>query len=106
MFKDIYRGKKVLVTGNTGFKGSWLTVWLLKMGASVYGISNEIPTKPSMFEVLELEKKINHHYADIRNLEKVVNLFGKINPDFVFTWRLNQLSAVLIKIQLRLFTVM
>ena len=49
MFKNIYKDKKVLITGNTGFKGSWLTVWLLSLGAKVVGISKDIPTHPSMF---------------------------------------------------------
>jgi CDP-glucose 4,6-dehydratase len=48
VFGDVYRNKKVLVTGNTGFKGSWLCTWLLCLGADVYGISNEIPTTPSV----------------------------------------------------------
>ena len=55
MFEDIYRGKRVLITGNTGFKGSWLTVWLLRLGADVIGFSKDVPTSPSMFEDLGLE---------------------------------------------------
>ncbi len=51
-FNNVYRGKKVLITGNTGFKGSWLSAWLLMLGAEVYGYSNSIPTQPSMFEVV------------------------------------------------------
>ena len=54
MFGNIYKNKKVLITGNTGFKGSWLSLWLLKLGAKVIGISKDIPTKPSMFEELNL----------------------------------------------------
>jgi CDP-glucose 4,6-dehydratase len=61
MFKGVYKNKKVLITGNTGFKGSWLSAWLIGLGADVYGISKDIPTKPSMFEVLNLEKK-NHSF--------------------------------------------
>ena len=57
MFNDIYRNKKVLITGHTGFKGSWLTMWLINLGAEVIGYSNEIPTTPSHFSALELEKK-------------------------------------------------
>ena len=51
-FNNVYRGKKVLITGNTGFKGSWLSAWLLMLGAEVYGYSNSIPTKPSMLRLL------------------------------------------------------
>ena len=57
-FNNVYEGKKVLVTGNTGFKGSWLSVWLKMLGADVYGFSNEIPTTPSMFEVCHLETSV------------------------------------------------
>ena len=56
-FNNIYKNKKVFITGNTGFKGSWLSTWLLNLGAEVYGYSKDIPTNPSMFEALELEKK-------------------------------------------------
>ena len=52
MFSNIYKGKKVLITGHTGFKGSWLSLWLLSLGAKVCGVSKDIPTKPSLFEVL------------------------------------------------------
>ncbi len=68
IFKGVYRGKKVLVIGNTGFKGTWLTIWLLKLGATVYGISNGLPSKPSMFEHLRIQDKIKYHQEDIRNL--------------------------------------
>ena len=53
MFSNVYRGKKVIITGHTGFKGSWLICWLVKLGAEVVGISKDVPTKPSMFEDLE-----------------------------------------------------
>ena len=57
MFQNSYKGKTVLVTGHTGFKGSWLVTWLLKLGAKIVGISIDIPTNPSMFESLKVEKK-------------------------------------------------
>ena len=53
-FSGVFAGKKVLVTGNTGFKGSWLTVWLLRLGAKVIGYSKDIPTEPSMYKELNL----------------------------------------------------
>ena len=56
--KEVFKNKKVLITGHTGFKGSWLALWLSQMGAKVYGVSNNIPTKPSNFEILNLEKDI------------------------------------------------
>ena len=70
MFDSIYKGKKVIVTGHTGFKGAWLTSWLLKLGANVTGISIDAPTNPSLFEVLNLQNKIQHYHQDVRNLKK------------------------------------
>ena len=84
MYKNIYRDKTVLVTGNTGFKGSWLTTWLLELGAKVIGLSDRIPTQPSMFEALELVKKIDHHMIDITNFQQVRKLIEEKKPDFVF----------------------
>lgn len=83
-FGNIYRDKKVLVTGNTGFKGSWLTVWLLQLGARVYGVSKDVPSDPAMFNELELEKKITHFWADIRDLEAIKRIVDEVKPDFVF----------------------
>ena len=70
MFANIYKDKKVLVTGHTGFKGTWLTTWLLNLGANVVGISKDIPTKPSMFEELKLEARIKHYQENIANLSR------------------------------------
>ena len=83
-FNNVYKSKKVLITGNTGFKGSWLSTWLLMMGADVYGYSNEIPTHPSMFETLELDKKIHHHFGDIRNRKEMNEYIQQVKPDFIF----------------------
>ncbi len=83
--KNIFMGKRVLVTGATGFKGSWLCVWLLKLGANVFGISKDIPTKPSLYEVLGLENKIKHYFIDIRDfpvLKKII--IEEIKPHFIF----------------------
>jgi|TARA_B110000259_G_scaffold188089_1_gene244880 CDP-glucose 4,6-dehydratase len=84
MFKDIYKGKKVLITGHTGFKGSWLTSWLYSLNANIIGVSKDIPSSPSMFEVLELEEKIQHHFVDIRNYEELHNIIDTQKPDFIF----------------------
>ena len=84
MFENTYKGKKVLVTGNTGFKGSWLTVWLLKLGAEVYGISKDIPTNPSMFEALGLSERMRHKQANIKDKEKLQEIIEEIEPDFIF----------------------
>lgn len=84
MFGNIYKNKKVLVTGHTGFKGTWLTAWLLKLGAEVVGISKDIPTKPSMFEELELEDKMKHYQEDIRDLSKMIEIISDEQPEFFF----------------------
>jgi CDP-glucose 4,6-dehydratase len=84
MFSDIYKNKTVLVTGHTGFKGSWLTAWLLKLGAKVIGFSKDIPTHPSMFCELGLEKHIKHIIADIRDLKTLTEVIADEKPDFVF----------------------
>jgi len=84
MFSNIYYNKRVLVTGHTGFKGSWLTTWLIKLGAEVCGVSDEIPTEPSMFLELGLDKKINHNICDIRNLEALKSIITSYKPDFIF----------------------
>ena len=84
MFNNIYKDKKVLVTGHTGFKGSWLTSWLLKLEAHVVGISKDIPTNPAMFEELKLEEKIKHYQEDIRDLEKMTAIVKEEKPDFLF----------------------
>jgi CDP-glucose 4,6-dehydratase len=84
MLSKNYQGKKVLVTGHTGFKGSWLTAWLLKMGAKVCGLSDQIPTNPSMFVELGLDQKIEHHFCDIRDFKGVSKILTEFAPDYVF----------------------
>lgn len=84
IFGSVYAGKKVLVTGNTGFKGSWLTLWLIELGADVYGLSDTVPGTPCMFTELNIEKKIKHFWADIRNTTKVREIIHEVQPDFVF----------------------
>ena len=68
-FQKQFKNKKVLVTGHTGFKGSWLTFWLVLLGAKVTGLSINIPSSPSHFEAIKLQNKINHKTMDIRNLK-------------------------------------
>ncbi len=83
LFNNIYKGKKVLLTGHTGFKGSWLTLWLKQLGAEVIGYSLEPPTDPSLFEILNLEKEIIHVIGDIRNEKRLKETFKKYKPDIV-----------------------
>ena len=84
MYKNIYKNKKVLVTGHTGFKGAWLTSWLLKLGANVVGVSKDIPTSPSMFEELTLTNKITDYRDDIRDLKKIKEIIDTERPDILF----------------------
>ncbi|MFC1595699.1 CDP-glucose 4,6-dehydratase [Candidatus Margulisiibacteriota bacterium] len=84
MFNNIYKDKKVLITGNTGFKGSWLTIWLLSLGAKVYGISKDIPTEPSIFKALGLSERIMHFQEDIRDLSRMTSIIAETKPNFIF----------------------
>ena len=82
--KNIYNGKKVLVTGHTGFKGSWLSLWLTELGAKVIGYSLEPPTDPNMFEAINLKDKITHVRGDVRHGDRLSSVFERIKPDIVF----------------------
>lgn len=81
--KNFWKNKKVLVTGCTGFKGSWLTTWLVEMGADVYGYSLTPPTNPSMFDLLKLKDKITYQVGDVRDLAQVTAFVNKVNPEIV-----------------------
>ncbi len=84
MFNNAYQGKRVLVTGHTGFKGSWLCAWLLQLGAEVAGFSIDVPTDPSHFEALNLKSRIHHVQGDIRDHGQVRAVMEEFAPDFVF----------------------
>lgn len=82
LFFQQYTGKKVLVTGNTGFKGTWLCAWLKQMGAIVYGLSLPPETVPNHFSVLESDT--NTKYVDIRDKETFDKTLKEIEPDIIF----------------------
>jgi len=83
--KSFYKNKRVLVTGHTGFKGSWLCEWLLALGAEVYGFALEPPTRPSLFNQLKLAKRITSHtIGDVCDLDLLVRTMRRVKPDFVF----------------------
>lgn len=82
LFGGIYKDKTVLVTGHTGFKGSWLVYWLKQMGANVIGYSLPVPTTPNHFELLNLN--MTSIIGDIRDLEKLDQTFATYKPDIVF----------------------
>lgn len=79
-----YRGRRVLVTGHTGFKGSWLSTWLLKVGADVWGYALAPSTEPSLFTELDLESRISHHEGDIRDQNRLQEVWDEARPEIVF----------------------
>lgn len=83
-FSDIYRGKRVLLTGHTGFKGSWLAEWLLALGAEVTGFSLPPATEPALFNQLGLAARLRHTIGDIRDLDGLRKIVEQARPDFVF----------------------
>ena len=80
---DFYRGKRVLVTGHTGFKGTWLCAILLQAGAQVTGYALEPPTDPSVFALTDMEKRINSVIGDIRDLARLRQTFEECRPEIV-----------------------
>ena len=84
MKKNIFKNKKVLITRHTGFKGSWLTLWLLKKKAKIIGVSKETVTKPSHFQLLKLKKKIKNYFFDLNNLYKIDKVIKNHKPDYIF----------------------
>lgn len=80
----IYQKKKVMVTGHTGFKGSWLSEWLLSLGAELSGFSIDIPTQPAHFENLSLSKKMKDIRGDIRDFSQFKNALNNEKPEIIF----------------------
>ena len=83
-FANAYSGRRVLVTGHTGFKGSWLVAWLQHLGAHVAGFSDLVPTGPAMFDLLGLENRIENHWGDIRDRSRLGEAIDHFRPEFVF----------------------
>jgi len=84
MFKNTYKNRVVLITGHTGFKGSWLSIWLRELGANVVGFSLEPPSDPSNFIATRLKNKITHLHGDIREIDQLSAAFREYQPEFVF----------------------
>ena len=93
MFNNIYKGKRVFLTGHTGFKGSWLALWLTKLGAEVCGYSLAPNTTPSMFNELDIENKITKSViADILDFEKLQETMTEFKPEIVFHLSISKLN--------------
>ncbi|MBD3272019.1 MAG: CDP-glucose 4,6-dehydratase [Elusimicrobia bacterium] len=84
LFNKCYKGKRVLVTGHTGFKGSWLSLWLKELEADVTGYSLYLPSDPCHFSAIGLEAIINHIIGDVRDFEHLNQVFESIKPEIVF----------------------
>ena len=84
LIKNYYKGKKILIIGHTGFKGSWLTLVLNNLGAKLYGISIGIPSVPSNYLVSNVKKNIKDYKLDIRNIKNLKKKIDTINPDIIF----------------------
>jgi CDP-glucose 4,6-dehydratase len=84
MFSGKFSGKTVLITGHTGFKGSWLSIWLNELGANVKGLALEPTSLTSHFKITKLENILEHNIANIKNFNEVEKIVNKIKPDFIF----------------------
>ncbi|PKU25989.1 CDP-glucose 4,6-dehydratase [Telmatospirillum siberiense] len=81
--REFWRGKRVFLTGHTGFKGSWLSLWLTSLGAQVSGYALAPPTNPSLFELARVDGLVDHHVGDIRDLPFLQAVLRQANPDIV-----------------------
>jgi CDP-glucose 4,6-dehydratase len=81
---SIFKDKKIIITGHTGFKGSWLTAWLNILGGKILGISNGYVSNPSHYQLLNLNRKIINKNIDVRDLIKLKKTIRKYQPDFIF----------------------
>ena len=83
MNKKFWKNKKVFITGHTGFKGSWLSIWLLELGAKVIGYSLKPQTQPSLFEICSIDKKVNSFIGDVRDYKKLKEKISLTRPDII-----------------------
>jgi len=84
LFNDFFRGRRVLITGHTGFKGCWLTLWLARLGADITGISLAPVTHPNLFSLADIETLCKHHICDIRDGKGIASIVDKTQPEIVF----------------------
>jgi len=83
VFGGTFDGLRVLLTGHTGFKSSWLSLWLAKLGAEVTGLSIDIPTTPSLFQLIGVEDCVDHRFGDVRDAAAMAALVRDVRPDVV-----------------------
>ena len=81
--QEFWKGKNVFLTGHTGFKGSWLSIWLNQLGANVTGYAQEPPTNPSLFEKAKIADLVKHNIGDIRDLDNLKKVMINANPDIL-----------------------
>lgn len=81
---NFYSGKRIFVTGHTGFKGSWLCLWLAKLGAEVTGYALEPPTNPSLFQLARINELTNSQHGDVRDFKHLADCLKRCAPDVVF----------------------
>lgn len=84
MFEDVFRNKKILITGHTGFKGSWLSLWLKNLGADLCGFSDRVFDDPSHFSLLGLSDDLRHEIGDICDRERLVDVVADFKPEIIF----------------------
>lgn len=84
MFAGVYQGRRMLVTGHPGFKGSWLCAWLVELGAQVAGFSVNMPTIPSNFAAIQLKEQLTDYVGDIRDLTVLQAAMEAFNPEIIF----------------------
>jgi len=80
----VYHGRRVLVTGHTGFKGGWLSLWLTRLGANVTGCALPPPCRPNLHEALGLDKLVDHHEVDIRDADALETVVTDAAPEIIF----------------------
>lgn len=84
LFSNVYKGRTVLVTGDTGFKGSWMTIWLNRLGANVIGYALPPKNKKDNYNICGLEKRITHINGDVRDYNALSDVFSKYKPEIAF----------------------
>ena len=83
MEKTFWKNKKILITGHTGFKGSWLAIWLQELGANVVGFSKSIPTKPSLYELAHVDDGMLSIIGNVNDLDKLTEVINEQKPDII-----------------------